>query len=439
MRVACFLFSEKISLAEFAQACLRFSPQIALREPNAIFLEIGRCKKIYSEATFLARAQVLLRRFNCSAKIALSDRIPTALSFAQYGVSEVDSLPIEAILNFMEPFNDRMTTRGSQQKENLKRGEKMVDAFKRLGIHHLSEFKKLPTQQFPSRFGSLGLYCRQQVESQQPDLWPYWIPPEHWFENVEMLDSDYCYEIEPLIFKAKSVLDRLFSRLKGASLRVDRLELVMRQEKYSTVLEPLRKWVFEFIVPQGSTSGVLPIIRERLSWDLAQSPIQSSIIELSVEALTTSPGRDLQRNFFNLSDDLNEKMGSVFGQLEELLGEGQVFWASMTENRFPEKSWIKTKAVQQIASNELSLKERYPLRPTRILAAPVSISILQNKMSLKGRVENIKSFSPVERISSDWLDDFPPRNYHLIQLEQGTVLWVFQDSKQHYFLHGYYE
>src|SRR4051794_6903880 len=104
MRVACVLFHHEVRLAEFAQACVRFSPQISLRNPNAIFIEIGKCRNLYSEQSFIARLHVLLRRFNYQAQIEIADDIPSALAFARYGVRTMDDLPLDSLSYFGDPF-----------------------------------------------------------------------------------------------------------------------------------------------------------------------------------------------------------------------------------------------------------------------------------------------------------------------------------------------
>jgi hypothetical protein len=250
------------------------------------------------------------------------------------------------------------------------------------------------------------------------------------------LESNFCDDLDSLLFKSKTLLDRLFSRLKGKYLRADKIQFSIEQEKYSTIRHPFRKWEFEFISPQGSTAGFLPILRERLSWDLSKNPIHAPVTLIRVEALATSTGTEAQRNFFHSREEFQEQMGSLFGQLEELLGKGQVFWASVTEERFPEKSWTKVKKTEE---QSLSLEGKYPKRPTRILKSPLSITVIQDRVVLKGRTRKIRKWSCVERISLDWLEETPSRNYYIIELEKGPLLWVFTDPGNHSFLHGYYE
>lgn len=436
MKVACILLFEQIppsSLFELSESCLRFSPQIAVREPNVVLIEIGKCSSLYSEKSFIARVQVLLRRFGFNGKVAISMDIPSSLAMARYSVSSVDQLPVEALDDFGDPFGTDPVGRKSILK--------MIESLKRLGIQTVFQFKVIPSSSIPSRFGGMGLYCRQRLEDASRIPWPYWKPPEVFTERMELLSSEYCSDIEPLLFKSKEMLDRLFSRLRGRVLRAERICFSIELEKYSTVQKPIREWKFEFITPQGSTSGFLPILRERLNWDLGQIPIESYVTAMSCHILSTTLGQSAQRNLFHSRSEeaREEAIGSFYGQLEEYLGKNHVFWAKTTEERFPEKSWLRT---NQKDCPQVDLKDRYPCRPTRVFKSPVPVSVIQDRIVFKGKVFKLIKWSRVERLSLDWLDDVPARNYYRVDLQGGRALWVFSESSQvghHYFVHGYFE
>jgi hypothetical protein len=46
MRVACVLFSSPTEVEKVAEYFLRFSPQIAIKKDEALFIEVGKCQKI---------------------------------------------------------------------------------------------------------------------------------------------------------------------------------------------------------------------------------------------------------------------------------------------------------------------------------------------------------------------------------------------------------
>src|SRR5688572_12906532 len=84
-RIACVLLEKRGDATAFAEACFRFSPQIALRTVSrdlesrnecheAVFIEIGASRALFSEASIEARLKALSRRFlKSSITVAISD------------------------------------------------------------------------------------------------------------------------------------------------------------------------------------------------------------------------------------------------------------------------------------------------------------------------------------------------------------------------------
>ena len=428
MRVACVFFKKEVSVAAFAEACLRFSPQMAVREPNILLIEIGKCLKLYSELNFRHRLRILLDRFGHPAQIALADDIPTAMALAKFPQESLETLPLECLFDFADPFGNDDVGKKSLYK--------MVESLSHLGLKTLNDFKALPVSQVPSRFGALGYFCRSRIAEAGLMAWPLWRAPERIVEQITLLEHENYVELEPLLFRMKTALDRVFLRLCGKSLRADEIRITLDLEKYSSVLRPKRVWNFEFISPLGSTSTFLPILRERLSWDLQENPIESQVLAIHVEVLTASLRNDSQSDFFNAQNMESEKLGSFFGQIEEFLGKGKVYWSSVNEERYPEKSWQRLRFP---SGKSADIKDYYPKRPTRLLQSPVPLTMLDNKVFIKGKAYEIEKCSQVERLSLDWLNDMPARNYYEVDLKSGLTLWIFSDSSHHFFMHGYFE
>lgn len=452
--------AKKTQLLALAEECLRWSPQLAIRESGAVFIEVGKCQALYSENKFLNHMKSFVEGLNLKFQAAVASDLPSALALAQYApgfgtrhtdLSEVQAiarLPIEALLSFSDPLG--LDPDG--QKSLLK----MTETLKRLGVRQVGKFQELPSAQLPSRFGALALYCKQRLEKTREFPWRYWIPPLRFFRRMDFLPSEFCSEIEPLLFRAKEVLDQIFGALSERGLGAERITFSIELEKNSLVQVPVRTWSFELLVAQGATSGFLPILRERLSRDLERSPLPTLAIAMSCEAFSVVHARGAQKSLgaamtafgsaFGgaLSPEQEESLGTLVGELEELLGDRQVFWAKTTENRFPEKSWEKlrqrpaaTEPPEGRASRDLT--DQIPLRPTRIFKNPIPVTLLQDRVVLRGRVFRILRSSLCERISGDWLDEVPARNYYQVDIEGGKRFFIFSDPGHHFFIHGYFE
>ena len=220
MRVICLLIQDGRFLHEIAEACYRLTPQVAIRENEAVFLEISRCGKIYSEDNLLLRLQALLKRFNVRARVAVADDCALSLCFARtnfkgYPPDRLSSarlssarLPIEVLHDIASPF----------ERDDLvfKQVEELIGVLKRLGIYDLGGFLALPVKSLASRFHSLGLILHHKLTAPDSHLsWPPFIPTEKIEEDAVIQDSENAHELEPLLFVIKNLAGRAMARLAG--------------------------------------------------------------------------------------------------------------------------------------------------------------------------------------------------------------------------------
>jgi hypothetical protein len=431
LRVACIWFSTPTDLTNFAEACLRFSPQIAIRGQQAVFIEIGKSHTLFSEEAFLKRVQVLLKKFELRASGAVRSNVIDALLAARYATDLLVKIPLEGLHLVIDPF--------AVSRDASKAVDRMIHSLEQLGLRTLEDFFNLPIHELPSRFGAPGLLCRQHLE--RPNLtWPKWSPREVIEESVELSYDDYCSTLEPLLFKAKILLDRLFARLRGRGLRLTRLHSRFELEKFSTVKKPVHEWDFDLMLPQGSTSGVVPILQERWDRDLQRTPLETSVLKIQFIVTETTTGYEGQKNFFHDRDDQEERMNSVASHLAESLGRDKVFRVSLIEDRIPEKSWKRK--IDSKKETPVDLTDQIPLRPTRLLNAPQPIEVTREQVKFRNRFFTIERWSEAESISVHWLDRLQARRYFTIDIIEGPSLWVYQDKandEAQYYLHGYFE
>ncbi|MDR3608643.1 MAG: hypothetical protein P4M08_14870 [Oligoflexia bacterium] len=431
MRVAALLFdSPSSSLVPLAEACLRFSPQLCLKRPGAVFIEIGKCRSLYREETFLARLSVLFKRFGLNARVALADSLIESLILAKYGTLDLRRLGTDTFVDYLDPFLSDPHLR--------KTAASVADSLKQVGVASVERFLQVPASQLPSRFGAAGLLLRSRImresEGESDVSWPLWVPEERVAERLELFDGR-CRELEPLLFDLKPVLDRAFSRLWGRGLRASSVSLALSLEKFSTVREPRREWRFEFLLPQATSRGTLPILRERLERDLARKPLESPVLAIDLEVLQTVKDYQGQRHFFHSREDVQEAFNSALSQLAEGLGKERVFRARIHEEPVAERSWSRAVTEQKAFPD---LADYIPLRPTRLLKRPEKIQLSGEMIFIRGRGYRILKWSSVERIATHWIDQEVVRSYYRIDLEGKSSVWVFKSSGDEYYLHGYF-
>jgi protein ImuB len=409
-------------MEEIAEHCLRFTPQICLRGSDAIFLEIGRCYRLYSEDTFLRRATALLGKLHLPVAIGLADSLEWALVRAKFR----DPLPLEALFELADPLGH-----DARAPELV---AKLVGALRLLGIRRLEEFRSIPRRELASRFGPVGLLCRQRLEGELPMPWKPWFPPEVVSESAEYLYSDFEAALEPLLFEAKKLLDRIHARLRSRGLKAAALELRIRCEKLSISPERERRLKIEFLLPQSDAKGTLAILREFLAKEFSRRPLLTPLEKFTITVTQTVPGFEAQRNLYHNREERQEAYAALISQLTQAHGSGSVFQAEAVEERLPEGSWRKVAR----AGKGAELAGRIPLRPTHLLK-PRRIEVAGDYVYIRKKPYRIGSWAEyTERISARWLHGTVERTYFQVEVEGGPLLWIFLDPENNYYLHGYY-
>ena len=430
MTVACLYFNSAAPLQKIAEALLRLSPQICFSN-SALFIEIGKCHRLYSSQGFLLRVQVILKRFNCSAKIALGKDISDALVKAKYSVQTTQELPLSALTDYADPFGTDLILQKNVQK--------MISAFTHLGIKNLSQFMQIPLSELVNRFGAISVLCMQKLRHEVIEPWPFWKPEDVIFEKSEFPYFEFYGELEPILFKLKEQLDRIFQRLWARNLRLQRLHVRVFCETNSQNQTPYRHFEFEFTTPQSTVKSTLTIIKERLTKDFEKNPIKTAVEALETKVLLTVPGVVGQKNLLHNFEEQLEQFHALISQLAEAHGAEHVFQAELTEDRRPEKSWKKKKTVGLPSLQYVAVEDKTPLRPTH-LVRPEKIEVTAGYVHIRKRKFRILSWSNfAERISGDWLEQNSyDRSYYQIELEKAPTISVYTTVEKHFYLHGYF-
>jgi hypothetical protein len=427
MRVACIWFPNPRDVASFAEDCLRFTPQICIREEQAVFLEIGKCYRLYSEEAFVGRAQRLLEKLDIRASVGVAGSIEWALVAAKYGTILPEHLPLEALYDIADPL--------CRDEKCVPFVKKLIQALPDLGVQNLHAFQHIPRKELASRFGPVGLLCRQRLDGELVFPWKAWIPPEVVEETIAYMYAECPGAQEPLLFEAKKLLDRLFVRLRARGLKAAALDIDILCEKVSTNPQRERKLHLDFLLPQGEAKGALGILREFFSKEFDRRPLLSNVERFCIRVSKTVPCDTSQKNLYHGREERMEALGNLLSQLSQAHGKGSIFQALTVEERLPEHSWQKVAQLQGPGAN---LRGRVPLRPTN-LVKPQRIEVTEHHVYIKKKPFLVKSWSEAaERISARWLDGLVDRTYYQVEVENGPLLWIFCESGNHYYLHGFY-
>ncbi|MCM2322655.1 MAG: hypothetical protein NDJ90_05290, partial [Oligoflexia bacterium] len=229
------------------------------------------------------------------------------------------------------------------------------------------------------------------------------------------------------------------------------LEVGLGLEKWSVASEEARRsWRLDFPLPQGSTVGILPILRDRLTHELARKPLDAPVDSLWIEVLETAPGRGAQRDFFSAKEEEDEAVESLVARLLQKLGPSRAFTARPVDRYLPERAYeraLETEAHGS-AGGPPGPARPAPPRPTRLLGVPERIvargELLQQPAV--GKSWRVLAWEGPERLSGEWWREPFDRDYYRVATESGERLWVFRDRRDRrgasggaLYLHGYFD
>lgn len=443
--IACVLFpaAAGVDFSVFAEACLRFTPTLAVREGEAVFLDITGCEKHYSKESLSARIQVLASRFSSAPlKVAFTSDAGSALAVARWcgGGAKADSvlqrLPLEALADYVSPFKSDF--------ELNKKVCHLVDVLKELGLVTVEDFLEVPQRSLASRFGKEAVKLFQAVEGSALQAWPVFLPAA---KIVEQLDfPEEIWGLESILFGLRTLLDRATARLRGLAQRISVLQLEFQLTSWSTVQKDSKRiWRFEFPLPQGSSVGIMPLVQDRLDFELQRTPLPSPVQAIRLEILEMVPGGGAQKDFFCAREEEAELWNAWVGRLAARLGKENVFMAAPVDRYLPEKSWVKTlEVVKERVS--VSADVSSPSRPSRMLKEPEELQLRSRIFThSSGKQWRVQEWEGPERLSGEWwLGPGFDRDYYRISSLGGEQLWVFVDridagGVPRFFLHGYFD
>jgi protein ImuB len=452
--VACLFFSNSPVLEPLAEACIRFSSKIALREAEAIFIETGRSRLLYSQQTLIAKLNILCKRFGLMPRITFAADAATALATARYNEPRPALLPLETLEDYASPF--------VKDEELSKRLKAMVAKLKSLGLESLADFLGLPSIQLGNRFPREATLLWQQLKNGTPEVWQYFKPQEAIEEKASLLNPEQtvgCAELEPLLFVLKSVADRVLARLRGRGLRLSAFDLALTLD-----LKPKRVVSFRLPLPQSSTMEVTRLLHERLSWDFQRQPLSAPVMSLIFRVIETAPGAVRQVDLFSKQDDESEAFSSLVNRLTQRFGPHKVYQAALSERYRPETAWIRKHGDIRwpLGKGSLAVSPTFnPKRPLRLLPKPRYLEFdTKSLRDSEGHSWNLLDAEGPERLCGDWEQDDQCRgffrDYFRVVSDKGENLWIFcvsdkdvqslaeprpLQSRSHdkFFLHGFFD
>jgi protein ImuB len=436
-RVAClYIFrnqkapeSPTPNLTALAEACYRFTPQIAVRIPTeseseyAIFLEIGACHRLYSEELFKMKLATLARRFGWLSRVTLGDSAAEAFALARNpSYFYLQDLPLSAIVDYVTPFG--------VDPDLEHKLSKVIHTLQLLGLKNVGEFATIAPRTLSSRFGKEAVELSARIRNQLEMPWPGFHPSLTIVEKASVENSE---NLEALGFVLKGLVDRAIARLHGRCERASIIQVDFDLVKWGRRKEQsqTREFKLELPIAQGSTKGLFPIIQEHLSMALQKEPLIAPVDSIHFQILESVPSRGSQRDFFTRKEEESEVWDALVARLSLKIGAGKVYTAVPVDRYLPEKAY--TRSIKKLSDKEY-VGRAWPHRPTRVLKHPQPLPELP-----AGQLHG------PERVSGEWWNSHFEgffRDYYRLKTELGEELWIFQNCKSPtpaFYLQGYFD
>ncbi len=425
MRVVCLYFEKPQDLKSIAEIFYSLTPQIVLRDNSAIFLEISKCKTLYSEKYFIHRATATLKKLNIDARISIANDIPTALSFAVYNTVDEVEIPIEALDFYFNPL---------LKEDPSPALYKMIQTLQSLGIKTLNQFKNLSPKEISNRFGTLGIMSYLKAKGDYPIAWEEFVPSQVVEEKFYFDEESPADNLEPIYFRLRPLLDKITLRLRAQSKRIKQFEIIFKQEYSFGNEDPHYRVPILLQLPHLTNKIIFQITKERVDHMISIKPFQHRISEVSILVTETAPYSMKQKDIFDQKREENdESFYSFVSRVATKLGKKSVFFADLKESYSPEKSWQRSFDLPKT-----EVADHLPERPLRLLPHPIPVRFLDNKILYSKYCEEVLDRSNKEIILADWWDSPLERMYYKLFTSNGKKLWIYKSSHGH-FLHGIFD
>jgi protein ImuB len=281
----------------------------------------------------------------------------------------------------------------------------------KLGVRTVAELRALPRSALATRLGARAAVVLGLADGEdRAPLAPY-VPPEIPEEGVSL---EYGVEgSEALTFIAKTLADRLATRLAGRAVAASRIELdlvldvallrgdLSNAESANTALERIQRIAIDLPAPLSSASDLLAALRPKIERAVLRAPVLSA--KLRAATLVHKPQAAL--SLFEPQPKAERALPRLVAELAADLGEGAVGRLSVGDTWVPEdrsrfvRLDVKAGAKPRAADSSRAFRRLLASvpEPTRILAEPVTVP--------RDTVKVIRHLSRLEAV--DWWKRLP--------------------------------
>ncbi len=415
---------EVSNLNHLAQWAYQFTPNVAIKPPHCLLLDITGCLNLFKGLENLTNKMTSgLKKQGYTATIA-ANFSPQAAMLMAIGKS----------VNLLNRHYKEIESSISHLPVTcLQTDKKIIESLQQMGITHLAQLFALPDSGLSRRFGVYFTDYLQRLRGKKADPQKFVSPAANFYHDITFL-SDVT-NLQALTFPINRLLSELTEFLTARQLWVNHFTWHLSHRSH-----PKQSFSIYLANPANEPKMFLTLTQLKLEQISQVKEIDN--IALSVNRFF--PARAIPEDLFQgkgfvdseIRATTNEQQNQLLNMLRARLGPGRCFGLSEANDHRPEKAWKKIRLHQK--DYWISPQQDDLPRPSFLLPTPKSLNVIDNTPCLAGRLTLIRG---PERIDFGWWDqpiDKPlTRDYYIARQKDGGLVWVFHHlATGRWYLHG---
>lgn len=434
-------------LQHLGQWAYQFSPNIVIKPPHSLLIDIAGCLKLFHGLDNLKKQMTSgLDKLGFSVQIGVNRTPLAALCFAETGFAETDLVETGLVETSSAITGSSATGMVEQVRESLAQvpvshlrvDDKIISSLHQMGISQCEQLFALPVDGLNRRYGVFFTDYLQRLTGAKSD-------PQSCLTEKPQFASDITFlsdvtNTESLIFPIKRLLGEFSDFLIKRQLLVNQFTFRLSHRNHP----PISFTVF-LAGPDNDAQMFLMLSQLQLE-KIQNMPEVDNLALTARQFLATEAhsgdlfhGTKFQQKDGRIRSKADEASAvRLINMMTARLGPQACFGLSEANDHRPEWAW---KPVRLAAKDYWQSASPLPnARPLYLLPKPKPLSSDAGEPCLSGKLGLLQG---PERIDFGWWDTTNDNNravardYYIARHKSGSLYWVYQHiDNPEWFLHG---